>query len=54
MELRIIRDLIVEVLTTCRADDTGVTYDLIEPALRAAAEIGMSEEEIRELAKEQE
>lgn len=52
MELRIIRELVVEVLTTCRADDTGVTFDLIEPALRAAVEIGMSEEEIRELANQ--
>jgi hypothetical protein len=51
MELRIIRDLVVEVLTTCRADETGVTGDLIEPALRVAAEIGMTEEEIRELAE---
>jgi len=53
MELRVIRDLVVEVLTTCRADDTGVTYDLIEPALRAAAEIGMTEEEIKALAEQE-
>jgi hypothetical protein len=53
METRIIRDLIVEVLTTARLDDTGVTYDLVEPALRAAAEIGMTSEEIKALAEEQ-
>jgi hypothetical protein len=53
MEIRIIRDLIMEVLTTCRADDTGVTGDLIEPALRAAAEIGMSESEIRAIAEQE-
>lgn len=54
MELRIIRELVVEVLTTCHADDTGITYDLVEPALRAAAEIGMTEEEIRELVQKEE
>lgn len=53
MELRVIRKLIEEVLTTCHADDTGVTYDLVEPALEAAAEIGMTSEEIKRLVNEE-
>lgn len=54
MELRVIRKLIEEVLTTCHADDTGVTYDLVEPALEAAAEIGLTSEEIKELVQKEE
>lgn len=49
MELRIIRELIEEVLTVCRWDDTGVTMDLVEPAMRAAIEIGMTKDEVGEL-----
>ena len=54
MELRIIRKLIEEVLITCHADDTGVTHDLVEPALEAAAEIGLTSEEIKELVQKEE
>ena len=50
MDMRIIRNLIEEVLTTCRWDDTGVTLDLVEPALKAAIEIGMTEDELKALA----
>ncbi len=53
MELRVIRKLVEEVLTTCRWDDTGVTHDLLIPALEAAAEIGMTGEEIIELANQE-
>ena len=52
MENRFVRELIEEVLTICRWDDTGVTLDLVEPAFRAAIEIGMTKEEIEELAIE--
>lgn len=44
--------LIQEVLTICKYDDTGVTLDLVEPALRAGIEIGMSQEELEQLAEE--
>lgn len=54
MNNRFVRELIEEVLTTCRWDDTGVTGDLIEPAYRAAIEIGMTEADIRKLAGEEE
>lgn len=50
MDIRIIKNLIEEVLTTCRWDDTGVTLDLVEPALNAAVEIGMTEQELKALA----
>lgn len=48
-----VRKLIEEVLTVCRYDDTSVTFDLIEPAFRAAEEIGMSKEEIKKLVGEE-
>ena len=47
-----VRNLIEEVLTICRWDDTGVTLDLIDPVCRAAIEIGMTEEEIKDLIGE--
>jgi hypothetical protein len=47
--LRFVKALIEEVLTVCRWDDTGVTLDLVEPAYRAAIEIGMSEDDIKEI-----
>lgn len=50
--VRILREFVAEVLTVCRYDDTGVTLDLVEPALMAAQELGMSEEEIRKLSGE--
>lgn len=52
MDIRLVRDLVENVLTTCRWDDTGVTLDLVEPALRVAIDIGMTQEEIKELANE--
>jgi len=52
MENRFVRELIEEVLTVCRWDDTGVTLDLVEPAFRAAVEIGMTKEDIERLANE--
>lgn len=46
-----VKELIREVLTIARWDDTGVTLDLVEPAFRAAVEIGMSREEIQKMAE---
>lgn len=51
MNVRIIRELVEEVLRTCRWDDTGVTTHLIELALDAAQEIGMTREEVAKLAE---
>jgi len=50
-EEAVFKRLIEEVLTTCRWDDTGVTGDLIEPALEAAEVLGMTREEIEELSR---
>ena len=44
--------MIEEVLTICRWDDTGVTLDFVELAFWAVIEIGMTKEEIEELAIE--
>jgi hypothetical protein len=52
VNVRVVRELVEEVLLTCRWDETGVTSSLVDLALNAAIEIGMSEEEIRELASE--
>lgn len=46
-----VKELIREVLTICKYDDTGVTLDLVEPAFRAAVEIGMTREQIEEMAE---
>lgn len=53
MDNRFVRELIEEVLTVARWDDTGVTGDLVEPAFRAAIEIGMTQEEIKGLVGEE-
>lgn len=52
MELRIIRQLIEEVLVVCKNDDTGVTFDLLEPAIRAAQEIGMTQADVEKMLDE--
>jgi len=52
MDVRILKEFVAEVLTVCRYDDTGVTGDLVEPALTAAMELGMTVEEVRVLAGE--
>lgn len=52
MELRIIRQLIEEVLVVCKNDDTGVTFDLLEPAVRAGQEIGMTEADMEKILNE--
>jgi hypothetical protein len=52
MDERILKEFVAEVLTVCRWDDTGVTGDLVEPALVVAMELGMTVEEIKELAGE--
>lgn len=49
-EGRFVRELIEEVLIACREDDTGVTFDLLEAAALAAEEIGMTQEEMQEIA----
>lgn len=54
MDIRILKEFVAEVLTVCRWDDTGVTLDLVEPALVAAQELGMTPEEIRKLAGDDE
>lgn len=52
-ENRFVRELIAEVLTIYREDDTGVTMDLVEPAYRAAIEVGMTEQDIKNLVGEE-
>jgi len=48
--MRQVRKLIEEVFTTCRNDDVGITWDLYDQARRAGEEIGMTEQELDELA----
>lgn len=52
MDKRILRELVETVLTVCREDDTGVTIDLVDIALRAGAEIGLSKRFMNELLGE--
>jgi hypothetical protein len=47
--MRQVKKLIEEVLTVCRWDDTGVTFDLYDQARRAGEEIGMTEKELDSL-----
>lgn len=49
-----VRKLIEEVFVTCRSDDTGVTFDLLDVAWNAAQEIGMSRDDIKAIVGEEE
>lgn len=46
---RILTEFVAEVLTVCANDSDGVTWGLTEKALEAGAELGMTEEELREI-----
>jgi hypothetical protein len=46
MDVRVLKEFVLEVLSVCRSDYDGVTWGLEEKALEAGAELGMSKEEL--------
>lgn len=46
MELRVLKEFVLEVLAVCRADEDGITWGLEDKALEAGQELGMTEEEL--------
>ena len=52
MDIRILKEFVAEVLVACKNDDTGATFDLLEPALMAGAELGMTKEELEKIIDE--
>lgn len=52
MDLRILKEFVAEVLTVCKNDDTGITWDLYELALTVGAEIEMTKEELDKIYSE--
>jgi hypothetical protein len=52
MDIRVLKEFVAEVLVICKNDDTGVSIDLLEPALTAGLELGMTREELEKIIDE--
>ena len=46
MDIRILKELVAEVLVIVKNDDSGRTWDLYDVAMAAGAELEMSKEEL--------